>query len=135
VASTPGEDFARVIALARTELEQVEVTQEIDTERAILTIMGQRPPYRIFIKETISARGRRYAYYILADDRVLLGLDNHADRQALRLRYGDDFAAHLTELIPHQHNVDKTSLILTEEWTAEQFLNELERLIAEIESL
>jgi hypothetical protein len=57
VASTPGEDFARVIALARTELEQVEVAQEIDTE------------------------------------------------------------------------------ILTEEWTAEQFLNELERLIAEIESL
>ncbi len=49
MAETFGEDFARVIALARTKLAQVEVAQEVDTERAILTLEGQRSPYRILI--------------------------------------------------------------------------------------
>lgn len=127
------EDFARIVALARTRLEQVEVSQESDAERAILSISGQRPPYRIFIKETHSARGRRYAYYIMANGRVMLGLDNFPDRQALRLKYGADFATHLTELIPHRHNADRASIILTEPWTAEQFLNDLDQLIADVE--
>ncbi len=62
----------------------------------------------------------------------MVGLDNHPDRQALRLKYGADFVAHLAELIPHRHGADKTSLALTEPWTAEQFLQELETLITEI---
>lgn len=49
------EDFARVITLALTKLEQVEAAQEVDAERAILTIDGQRPPYRVSIKEVISS--------------------------------------------------------------------------------
>lgn len=61
----------------------------------------------------------------------MLGLDNHADRQALRLKYGEDFALHIHELIPHKHGPDKATLELTEEWTTEQFLNELDNLIAE----
>lgn len=132
MAETIGENFARVVALARAKLTQVLADQEIDAERAILTVEGYLPPYRILIKEVISPRGRRYAYYILAGERVVLGLDNHPDRQALRLKYGADFAAHLTELIPHRHSQDKTLLSLTEVWTAEQFLAELEKLIAEI---
>jgi len=72
MAGTFRKDFARIVALARVKLEQVEVIQEIDTERAILIIKGQRPPYRIFIKETISSKGRRYAYYILKDELVIL---------------------------------------------------------------
>lgn len=63
----------------------------------------------------------------------MLGLDNHPDRHALRLKYGDDFVTHLTEFIPHCHSVDKTTTTLTESWTAEQFLDQLERLIIEIE--
>ncbi len=63
----------------------------------------------------------------------MVGLDNQADRQALRLKYGDDFVAHLTELIPHRHSTDKVSLALTPPWTAEQFLNQLDILVAEIE--
>jgi hypothetical protein len=69
----------------------------------------------------------------LAGDRVMLGLDNHPDRHALRLKYGDDFATHLTEFIPHRHNVNKTATTLTEPWTAKQFLDQLEMLIVEIE--
>lgn len=133
MAGTIREDFARIVALARTKLEEVEVSQEIDLSRAILSIRGNYPPYQIFIKETISARGRRYSFYILAGERVMLGLDNHADRQALRLKYGNDFAAHLTELIPHRHSADKASLTLTKPWITEQFLNQLDTLISQIE--
>jgi hypothetical protein len=45
----------------------------------------------------------------------------------VRLKYGEDFAAHIHELIPHSHGPDKVTLALTEEWTAQQFLNELEK--------
>jgi len=130
MARTITEDFARIVALARTILTRVEIAEDIDADRAILTIQGQFGDCRVFLKETISPRGRRYAFYILKEDRVMLGLDNHADRQALRLKYGRDFAAHLTELIPHRHGLDKAVVELTEEWTAERFLTELETLVS-----
>ena len=132
MAGTIGEDFARIVALARAKLTQVDITEELDPDRAILAIRGQFGDYRVFMKETISPRGRRYAFYILEGDRVVLGLDNHADRQALRLKYGRDFAAHLSELIPHRHAPDKAAVELTEEWTAERFLAEVETLVAEL---
>jgi hypothetical protein len=83
MAGTIGEDFARIVALARAKLTQVEVTEELDSDRGILAIRGQFGDHRVFMKETISPRGRRYVFYILEGDRVVLGLDNHADRQAL----------------------------------------------------
>lgn len=133
MANTAREDFERITALARTRLDQVEISQEVDPDRAILTISGYYLAYRIILKETISGRGRRYAYYILSDNRVMAGFDNHPDRQALRLKYGDDFASHLNDLIPHRHGPNKSSLQLTPPWTAEQFLGALDDFIAEIE--
>jgi len=124
--------FARIVDLARATLHEIQSSQEIDAERAILSIEGERLLYRIVLKETISAKGRRYAYYILRGERVLLGLDNHPDRQALRLRFGAAFAEHLADLIPHQHSADKTSVSLTPPWTAMQFLNELHVLFADL---
>ncbi|MFC1976599.1 hypothetical protein ACFLXQ_09385 [Chloroflexota bacterium] len=79
MAGTVGEDFARIVALARTKLEVVKVSQEIDLDRAILTIQGTYSPYQ------------------------------------------------------NRHNTDKVSLTLTPPWTAEQFLNQLDTLVAEIE--
>lgn len=85
------------MALARSKLTQVEVREELDPDRAILEIRGQFGGYRVFIKETISPKGRRYAFYILKEDRVILGLDNHPDCHALRLKYGRDFVFHLAK--------------------------------------
>jgi hypothetical protein len=110
----------------------VDVDVDVDVDRAILTIQGEFGHYRVFMKETVSPARRRYAFYVLSGDRVLLGLDNHADRQALRLKYGEDFTAHTHELIPHRHGPDKSTLGLTEEWTAQQFLSRLEDLIAKL---
>ncbi len=132
MAETVRDYFARVVALAQPKLTLIQVTQEIEAERSILTIQGTYLQYRVAIKETITSIGRRYAYYILAGNQVMLGLDNHADRQALRLKYGNDFATHLTELIPHQHGLDKMTLSLTLPWTVEQFLDGLDTLISKL---
>ena len=130
MAGTVAEGFARIVALAHTVLTQVEIAEDIDADRAILIIQGQFGTYRVFLKETVSPKRRRYAFFVLKEDRVMLGLDNHADRQALRLKYGRDFAVHLTELIPHRHALDKAAVELTEEWTAERFLTEIETLVS-----
>jgi hypothetical protein len=35
-------------------------------------------------------------------------------------------------LIPHRHAPDKAAVELTEEWTAERFLTDIETLVAEL---
>lgn len=130
MATKIGSHFAGIVALARVKLAQVEVNEDINPDRAILFVQGRFGPYRVVIKEVITPQRRRYAYYLFSGDRVVLAFDNHADRQALRLKYGADFVAHLAELIPHRHRLDKTMMELTESWTAERFLTELESLTA-----
>jgi hypothetical protein len=134
MAGTPAESFADIVALARARLTAVEVKEDTDAERGILTVHGCFDRYRILLKETRSLGRRRYAFYILLGERVMLGFDNHPDHHALRLKYGRDFAAHIYELIPHRHSSDKSSTELTAEWTAASFLDNLERLIAQIGS-
>lgn len=131
MAESIRDNFARIVALAQSKLHEVQHWQEIDAERAILSIQGERGAFRIVLKETISPRGRRYAYYILQGDRVLLGLDNHPDRQALRHKYGVAFAEHLSDLIPHRHAGDKAFVSLTPAWTAVQFLTDLDGILAD----
>jgi hypothetical protein len=125
------EDFARIIALARAKLTDVRIEEEIDPTRAILSIEGRFAGYRVFIRETAATTGRRYSYYVLKQAYVLFAFDNHADRHSLRLKYGKDIAGHLHELIPHQHGAGKETTELTEEWSAERFLTELEARIKE----
>ena len=123
------EGFADIIALARTRLTQVRVEDDIDEDRAILVVEGRLDQYRILIKETVNSGRRRYAYYVLQGERVLLGFDNHADRTALRLKFGEDYVNHIQDLVPHRHGPDKSSTTLTEAWEAERFLHELDDLL------
>jgi len=131
MAGTFRADFARIIALARAKLTEVKVEEQIDPTRAILNIDGRFAEYRVIICETMTPAGRRYSYYVLEQARVLFGFDNHADHHSLRLKYGRRFTSHLHELIPHRHGLDKVTTELTEEWTAERFLTELEVRIRE----
>jgi hypothetical protein len=78
MAGALAESFADIIALARAKLTKVDVDVDVDVDRAILTIQGEFGHYRVFMKETVSPARRRYAFYVLSGDRVLLGLDNHA---------------------------------------------------------
>lgn len=123
--------FEDIIALARSRLNLAKIEQDINEDRAILMVEGEFGNHRVSVKEVVDAKARRYAYYVLIDDRVVVGLDNHADRTALRLKYGEHFAAHIHELIPHRHGTDKLETVLTEPWTAVRFLTELGELIKE----
>lgn len=128
MASALDAGFASIIALARARLTQVAVEQDIETDRAILSIDGRLGKYRIVIKEVVNPQRRRYAYYVLEEERVVLGFDNHPDRTALRLRFGDYYTAHIHDLVPHRHGPDKASTFLTEPWDAIRFLQGLENL-------
>ena len=131
MAAQTGSYFARIAALARIKLTQAKINRDITPDRAILSIQGNFLQYRVIIKETMRADRRRCAYYLLLNEQVVVGLDNHAGRNALRQKYGAAFSAHINELIPHRHSRNKRSVELTASWTADKFLNELERLIEE----
>lgn len=121
--------FADIIALARARLTEVRVDEDIEPDRAILAIEGRFAEYRVVLKEVVNPQRRRYAYYVLHKERVLLGFDNHADRTALRLKYGEYFTDHTFDLVPHRHGADKLTTAPTEPWDAVRFLQELDQLL------
>jgi hypothetical protein len=123
--------FADIIALARSRLTDVHIEDDINADRAILIIEGKLDRYRVLIKEIVNSGRRRYAYYVLEDERVILGFDNHVDRTALRLKFGEDYVEHIHDLVPHRHGADKRTTTLTEAWEAQRFLLELDDLLAE----
>jgi hypothetical protein len=122
--------FADIIALARARLTEVRVDEDIEPDRAILAIEGRFAEYRVVVKEVVNQQRRHYAYYVLQEERVILGFDNHADRTALRRKYGENYTAHIFDLVPHRHGPDKTITILTEPWDAVRFLQDLDSLLA-----
>jgi hypothetical protein len=111
-------------------LTEVRVDEDIEPDRAILAIEGRFDKYRVVLKEVVNIQRRRYACYVLHEERVIVGFDNHADRTALRLMYGDNYAAHIFDLVPHRHGPDKTTTMLTEPWDAVRFLQDLDSLLA-----
>lgn len=121
--------FADIINLARARLSDVRVDQDCAPDRVILAIEGSFHEYRVVLKEVVNPQRRRYAYYVLQGERVILGFDNHADRTALRLKYGDSYTDHISDLVPHCHGTDKTTTILTEPWDAVRFLKDLDDLL------
>lgn len=121
------DDFARIIALAQARLTDVQTLEEDHSpQRSILRLTAQHGRYRVFITEIHSAAERHYRYYVLDGDTVVVGFDNAADAQALRLKYGPQRKQHVGEPIPHLHLEDKTELQLTGEMTVAAFLNWLQ---------
>jgi hypothetical protein len=78
---------------------------------------------RVEVTEILTSQVRKYSYYLLRSDVVLLGLDNSADREALRLKYGAEFVQHLHQPIPHLHTENKQRLALTEERSFADFVD------------
>lgn len=50
MATEIGSYFAGIVALARVKLTQLEVDEDIDPDRAILSIQGRFGSYRVVIK-------------------------------------------------------------------------------------
>lgn len=119
--------FADVIQLARATFTDVEVESDAAPARALLRIQAQYGPYRVFITEVSDDSGRKYRYYALRENEVVVGFDNSPDPRALRLKYGQIGELHIGEYIPHLHYENKTQLLLTEEMTCTDFVHWLKQ--------
>ena len=115
--------FEQILTLARQNFSNVQVKHyDISARRAILKVAGAYGDKRVEITEILTPQVRKYSYYLLRSDFVFLGLDNSADRKALRLKYGAEFAQHLHEPIPHLHTENKQKLTLMEEKSFADFV-------------
>ena len=118
--------FEALTALVREVLNEVSFTRmSHNPDRAIWETHGSLECFDIRLKEIFNRSGRMYSYYVIEADNVTVGFDNYPDRRALRQKYGRDFTAHLSELIPHKHGARKTTLELTSEMSVELFLDYL----------
>jgi len=116
--------FATLTALVQKFLHNVSFQRlNSNPDRVIWEVHGSWERFDIRLKEIFNQSGRMYSYYVLKEDGVVVGFDNYPDRRALRQKYGQDFTAHLSELIPHKHTAHKATLELTSEMSVEGFLD------------
>lgn len=112
----------RLLSCIRNTFTNVEVKNfDVSEKRAILEVRCNYGDKIIAVTEILMPNVRKYSYYLIKKEgKVLLGLDNAADRRALRLKYGRDFAQHIHEPVPHRHATDQVEL--TEEMTFADFV-------------
>lgn len=120
--------FDEIIEDAKTVLEDVEIKQDYSVKRALLKLSGNFGKLKVRITEVIDVDKRKYAYYLINVDLVVIGFDNAPDINALKLKYGKDYVHHLDERIPHFHGKGKKNTELTNEISFKEFLEEIEML-------
>ncbi|MBE2197586.1 MAG: hypothetical protein IAE79_03180 [Anaerolinea sp.] len=125
MAQTFADSLQEVIELCQQRLTAVTIARHTIREHvALVEIHVMYGRYAIHIREVCQADGvRKYAYYALQNDQVVVGFDNVPDPQALKLKYGALYTAHRLERIPHQHTAQKTAVMLTEEVACAHFLD------------
>ena len=123
MASTT-EYFDHVLTLCRNTCASVNlVMREERPERALLKLTAQYDDFTLYISEVVSPEGsRKYAYYALYQQKVVVGFDNAPDPEVLKLKYSADYTQHRLEFVPHAHNADKMRVTLTDIMDVEQFL-------------
>jgi len=105
----------------RRAFTDVEVKNfDVSEERAVVEARCTYGDKIVAVTEILTPKVRKYSYYLVQAGKVLLGLDNSADRRALRLKYGRDFAQHIHEPIPHRHVEGQVEL--TDEMTFAEFV-------------
>ncbi len=120
--------FATLTALIQDTLDEISLNRlHYNPDRVIWEVHGSLGEFDIRLKEIFNPLGRRYSYYVILSGKVAVGFDNYPDRRALQRKYGQDFTAHLSELIPHKHSVGKTTLDLTEAMSVDAFLDYLHK--------
>lgn len=110
----------RLLNQIRRTFTDVEVRNfDVSETRAVLEVRCTYGDKTIAVTEILTPNVRKYSYYLVQAGEVLIGLDNSADRRALRLKYGQDFAQHIHEPVPHRHVADQVEL--TDEMTFAEF--------------
>ena len=107
--------FDGIIHLAQQAFQQVEYAVDSSPQRTILKLNARYGDLRIIVVELFSDSQRKYRYYALLENWVMVGFDNSPDPRAIRLKYGRIGKEHVRKLVPHIHLHDKTELELTDE--------------------
>jgi hypothetical protein len=116
--------FDHILTLCQATCESVTlITCDERSERALLNLTARYGDFDLYVSEIVFPNGsRKYAYYVLHHQKVIVGFDNAPDPEVLKLKYGVEYARHRLELLPHAHSADKMSTMLTEVMDFEQFL-------------
>ncbi|MCD4791858.1 MAG: hypothetical protein K8R54_01395 [Bacteroidales bacterium] len=78
--------FSNIISQINEFFSNVESTIDHTPQRQILRVNAAYKNYRIFITELTSPDYRKYNYYILKDEYVLVGFDNSQDIRAIKMK-------------------------------------------------
>jgi len=120
--------FNEIIENAKAVLEDMEIEQDYSVKRALLKISGNFRKFKVRITEVVDEDKRKYAYYLIKNDLVMIGFDNAPDIRALKIKYGKDYVHHHDERIPHFHGKGKKSIELTKEISFREFLEAVKTL-------
>ena len=126
----PREHFETIITLARARLTEVRVIQnDVTANRAILQVHAKFRGWDVRIKEIRAPSGNLYSYYLLKSGVVTVGFDNYSDVRVVKAKFGRQYKRHLRDFVPHRHGHGKKTVALTAEFTAREFLENLERYL------
>ena len=123
--ATPFTDtLDRLIACFQAAFENSVIVRRAERpELALIEMQGKYADHTVHLREIIRADGsRKYAYYVLREQRTIVGFDNASDPRALRLKYSHDYVRHRLELVPHRHTEDKAKLELTGDMNCAAFV-------------
>ena len=120
--------FNEIIEDAQAVLEDIEIEQDYSVKRALLKISGNFRNFKIRITEVVDEDKRKYAYYLINNDFVIIGFDNAPDIRALKIKYGKDYVQHHDERIPHCHGKGKERIELTKQISFKEFLKRVKSL-------
>lgn len=121
--TTFGRCADELIELAFQILSDVQVLRhEVSIERWRVDLTGSFGDYTVHISEISAMNWRKYAYYVLKDNSIVVGFDNSPDVYAIEMKYPEEPQAHRHERVPHRHGANKSELVLTNEMTFERFI-------------
>ena len=120
--------FERLMNLIYQKFQEVVIIKkDITSEVFILEVNCVYKSYKIVISEIVDPKGRKYAFYLLKDNLIIVGFDNSPDYRTIKLKHKENYKKYYYERVPHQHTYNKEELYLTQEIQLEDFINWLEK--------
>ena len=107
--------IAELKEFVRKHFSNVKIVEEDYSKTwALIEIDCHYSDYRIIISEILMQEKRRYAYYVLKEDKVFVGFDNAPDPIVIKLKYPENYKEHRYALVPHTHGIEKDTVSLTD---------------------
>ena len=126
MANATRKHIQRLIDTAKKYFSSIRILRELYDSESLLGLIdleGTWQTYRIIITEVHRTDGAiRYSYYVLdKNNQLVQDFDNHRDKYAIKLKYGEKWQAHQDEEVPHQHNAQR-QVTLTSFMTFDMFI-------------